>query len=232
MNLVGEEIRLRQVRTLAAIPRSTRQYLEAIYGEMARRLPQDRDLRRYPTLVQDQFIAPQRYRGRWTDGTTATGDTVAPWNETRSSPTLAGRPCSTSESDPLARRRSPWPKRPRPGSSWSAAIACRAGCWAIRAARRPRSIVAAAPLVAATFLRMAGRSGGSPVRVTTNWVRRIVWIVPRPKPSTLFYPDGREVSFRACLRETRSSSATWIRGPLAGRRANLPAGRLEAYFGG
>lgn len=202
MNLVGEEIRLRQVRTLAAIPRSTRQYLEAIYGEMARRLPQDRDLRRYPTLVQDQFIAPQRYRGRWTDGTTATGDTVAPWNETRSSPTLAGRPLFDFQNPIrwLVDETLPVAETPKARIELVGGDCLPGRVLGYSSGEETSEHRLPPHLLVAPYVSFAWPDdpAESTVRVTTNWVRRIVWtpVASAYKPSTLFYPDGREVSFR------------------------------------
>jgi len=203
MNLFGEEIRLRHPKTLAAIPRSTRQYLQAIYGEMARRLPKDKDLSRYPAMVQDEVVQPQRYRGRWVDGTTLSGDTVAPWNETNSSPTLAGRALF----DPQTPIRWLLDETLAPAETPSSRVELVGGdCLPGRVIgfstgeQSPEHRLPPHVLVT-PHVPVDWPDDPMPpaVRVMTQWVRRIVWVPTAPayKPCTLFYPDGREVSYRA-----------------------------------
>lgn len=203
MNLVGEEIRLRKTKNLASVPRSTRQYLQAIYSEMARRLPQDRDVSRYPAMVQDQVIKPQRYRGRWADGATLTGDAVTLWNETKSLPTLAGRALFDSQNpirwlldETLAPAETPSARVELVGGDClpGRVIGFATGEETPEHRLPPHLLVT--PHVTVDWPDDPPQPA---VRVTTEWVRRIVWtpVARAYQPRTLFYPDGRQLSFRA-----------------------------------
>lgn len=204
MNLVGEEIRLRGVRNVASMPRSTRQYLQAIYAEMARNCPQDPDVARYAALMQDPVVKPLRYRGRWTDGAVLAGEAVGPWHETGASPQLAGR----------ALFDGPAPIRWLVDESLAPAQAAEARVEMVggdclpgrvvgfRTGMEQPSVCLPPHLVVVPRVRLDwpdDTAARSTLRVATDWVRRIVWtpVAAGYQPQTLFYADGRQLGFRA-----------------------------------
>lgn len=91
LNLYADELRAGNRRSVEAMPRPVREHLQAVYLEMAMRLPADRDIPRYADLVREPVLPAVRYVAQWTDGARTVSDTVAPWSETRSAPKIAGR---------------------------------------------------------------------------------------------------------------------------------------------
>jgi hypothetical protein len=203
MNLLGEEIRVRGARNLAAVPRGTRQYLQAIYSELARGYPQDTDLARYVSLVQDPEVKTLRYLGRWADGSLLAGDAVAPWQETKSTPALAGKNLLDNQ-NPIR-----WlvDTTIPPAEAPSARVEIVGGdCLPGRVVgfrngeetpnhRLPPHVLVS-PHVALDWPDDAPRTA---LRVSMEWIRRIVWtpVATSYQPQTLFFTDGRELSFRA-----------------------------------
>ena len=203
MNLIGEELRLRKPRNLTSIPRSTRQYLQAIYEELARGLPQDPDVARYPAMVRDQVVKPLRYQGRWVDGATLAGEAVASWHETQSAPTLAGRALFDPQNPIRWLVDETLVPGPTPGA-WVEFVGGDRLPGRVTGFRTgeetPEDRVPPHLLVTPqVLLDWPDQRARSTVRVTSEWVRRIVWtpVAPGYQPKTLFYPDGRELRFRA-----------------------------------
>jgi len=203
MNLIGEEIRLRKARNVAAIPRSTRQYLQAIYAEMARN-HKDPDVARYAALVQDAVVKPLRYKGRWSDGALLAGEAVAPWQETNAQPQLAGRLLFDNErpvrwlvDDSLASAEPPAARVEFVGGDClpGRVVGFRNGEEEPLHRLPPHVLVA--PLVRLDYPDETQTR--STIRATTEWIRRVVWTplgVPY-RPQTLYCADGRELSYRA-----------------------------------
>jgi hypothetical protein len=118
INVLVDELREIREPSLEAISPGSREYLAAIYGEMARITTWDPQAAQFAKLMRQMGLAEPRYVGRWTDERLVVGHRVAPWHDTDSSPTLAGRPLFSSR--PRSKRR---PRR-RPAWSFSGAIAC------------------------------------------------------------------------------------------------------------
>jgi len=144
-----------------------------------------------------------RYVGQWVDGTRLTGDTVAPWHETKSSPKLADRELFHPDRPIrwLVDTSIPLPAPPEamveffggdclPGR----VIGFQEGLESPGQRLPPHLEVA--PLQRSDWPAGSPRSG---TRVTPAWVRRIVWqrVTDRYQPQTLFLLDGRQLDFRS-----------------------------------
>jgi len=185
---------------------------------------------------------PLRYVGQWVDGTRLTGDSVAPWHETKSSPKLADRELFHPDRPIrwLLDTSIPPPAPPEamveffggdclPGR----VIGFQEGLESPGQRLPPHLEVA--PLERPDWPAGSRRSG---VRVTLEWVRRIVWqrVSDRYQPRTLFLLDGRQLDFRS-LRFTPSGvrllRGDGIREVALGEIAELhmaPLDPWEAYF--
>ncbi len=209
MNLYADELRARRPPSVDALSGGTREHLYAIYLEAAMRLPTDREITRYAELVREPVLPELRYVGQWMDGTRATGSSVAPWHETKASPKLAGRDLF----DPTNPIR--WLVDNSvalvPPESWvefiggdclpGRVVGFRDGQESPRERLAPHLLV-----VPQQRLDTPDAATRPSVRVTTSWVRRIVWepVADEYRPRTLFFADGRQLDFRA-LRFAESS---------------------------
>ncbi len=257
MNLVGREIRDRQVRSPAGLSRGTRQYLAAIYSELAGRLPADREIRRVAALLKEPELKRSRYTAAWVDGSRLAADEVGSWHDSKARPQLA-RP-------QLAR-----PQLARPQLGGRALFDEKSPVrWLVNnelpPAERPEAMV---EFVGGDRLpgRVVGFSGGvqpdgrclaphllvetplglnlpdSPtsgqVRVRARWVSRIVWrrATDRYTPQTLFARDGSRFSFRSVQFDGNSARLLREEGirefPIDGiAELHMPAADpWEAYF--
>ena len=243
MNLIAEEIRTRGARRLDEVPRSTREYLRAIYSEMARRSPDDAEIAHAAEFVREPVVKRFRYVGQWVDGTRTTADAVEPWDETGSSPKLGGK-ALFDEHCPI---RWLWDTTCTPADPPEAFLEFAGGdCLpgrvvAARSGTKSPDHPLPPHLLVAPYARLDLPDGPprSHVRVTTDWLRRIVWqrIAEDYRPRTLFLRDGRQLEFRSVrltptgVRLLRQEGIREI--PLADV-AELhfpPVDPWEAYFG-
>lgn len=200
MSLVAEEMRHVPLRGPADLSRGTRDYLRAVYLELAR-ATNAKELRRLAEVMSTPPAAAQRYLAVWTDGTTTSGDEIIGWTGDNPRPSLAGRPLFV---DPPVRAifdTADEAKRPE------AFVEFRGGdCL-------PGRVVASFPaqqvdqeflpnwFEVTPYVHLDAPDGPSRPRlkVAASWVRRIVWrpVADRYQPGTLFTADGRELSFRS-----------------------------------
>ncbi len=146
---------------------------------------------------------PTRYTGQWIDGTRLTGETLAPWHETKSSPKLSGRDLF----DPNQ------PIRWLIDNALPVAGAPDATIELVGGDCLPGRVVGYSDGTEGPYRRLAphmtvavstpvDRPDGpsrSNLRVTLPWLKRIVWqrVTHRYQPRTLFLADGRQVTFRS-----------------------------------
>jgi len=209
ISLVADELRTRQPRHPSELPRRTRWHLGAIYGEMARRVRSDTQAIRSAELFRDTAFSGWRYTGRWVDGTRRGGDEVAPWHQTESSPALLGRRLFEGDNPIRWLRDNTLPAAERP----------QAVVELVGGDRLPGRVVGIADadpspnhqlppyLLVMPYVKLDWPRGPvrPQVRVTLDWVRRIVWkrVTDRYQPQTLFLHDGRRFDFRSArLTET------------------------------
>jgi hypothetical protein len=202
MSLIGDEIRSRPTRSLASLPRNTRQYLHAIYVEQAR-ADQQPQAGQFAALVDQSVARVLRYTGRWVDGSQLTADQVGPWHETGAAPSLAGRTLL----DPARHVRWLADNTLAPPAPPQAMVEL------INGDRLPGRVVGFRSAVQTaldrqpallrvepyTPLNWPDAPGRTEVRVSLEWVRRIVWkpLADRCPPRTLVLDDGRQLRFRA-----------------------------------
>ena len=203
MNLFADELRAHGPEALEKMPRDHREYVAAAYREMANRLPSDREIIHYAELLREPILPDARYLGQWVDGGRLTGDRVADWHETKSSPRLANRELFE-------------PQRPirwlmdnslapaGPLESWvefaggdclpGRVVGFRDGTESAKHRWPPHLLV-----VPYGPLDLPDASPRAHVRLTVPWLRRIVWqrVAERYQPRTLFLPDGRRLEFRS-----------------------------------
>jgi hypothetical protein len=203
MSLIGDEIRSRGGRSLASLPRSTRQFLHAIYVEQAR-AESEPQATQFASLFDETVVRGLRYAARWGDGSQLTADQVGPWNDANASPSLAGRALLD-------------PKRP---VRWLVdntlaplAAPPQAMVELVGGDRLPGRVVGFRSAVEtgldrqpayllvepSTPLDWPDGPSRTNLRVSSEWVRRIVWkpLADRYQPQTLILDDGRELRFRA-----------------------------------
>jgi len=203
VNLVADEIRTRRVHDLAGLSRSTRQYLHALYSEVGRVLRSDREVVRLAAMMKEPVLERLKYTAAWVDGTRLAAKEVGPWNETNCRPKLSGR-------DLLDENR---PVRWLLNNQVSRAEEPATAVEFVGGDRLPGRVEGFSNGRASPNNRMLPhllvrpRTGldwpdgpvRNRVRVTTRWVRRIVWqpVADRYQPGTLFYRDGRQFGFRS-----------------------------------
>ncbi len=200
INLVAEELRRRQVQTIADIPRSTRRYLQAIYLSLN---PHHLSEPFQVAALMAETPAPSaRYLGRWTDGTQASADAVENWHDTQAQPRLAGRTLFGSGAEirwlvqtRLAPAESPetaiefWGGDCLPGrviglASFGETVA------------PDGELLHVVPLVPVDWPEATSTT---PLLVWTRWIRRILWQRTQQsfEPATLIDRQGRRVRFRS-----------------------------------
>ena len=203
MSLIGDEIRSRGARSLASLPRGTRQFLHAIYLEQAQ-ADHEPQATQFASLVDETVVRVQRYTARWVDGSQLTADQVGPWSDSNASPSLAGRALLD-------------PKRP---VRWlldhtlaPSAAPPQAMVELVGGDRLPGRVVGFRSAVQTgldrqpayllvepyTPLDWPDGPARTTLRVSWDWVRRVVWkpLADRYQPQTLILDDGRELRFRA-----------------------------------
>ncbi len=201
MNLLAEELRQREVRDLAEVPRSTRKYLYAIYMHVN---PHHlSEAFQTAMLFYDGPSRRARYTATWTDGTQASADGVEGWHDTESQPKLAGRALFGGE--PTVR----WlldntlaPPDPPDAAVEMFGGDCLPGrvigfsSGAQSAGLRGHPHLRVHPRLPLDWPDAAPRPHH---QVLARWVRRIVWqrVAPRYAPSSVFFRDGRRVAFRS-----------------------------------
>ncbi|MCS7306479.1 MAG: NPCBM/NEW2 domain-containing protein [Thermoguttaceae bacterium] len=200
MNLLAEELRRRNIGTLAEIPRSTRRYLQAIYLSLnPHHLSEPFQVAQ---LVADPPSSTGRYLGRWTDGSEAAADAVENWHDLRAQPRLAGRMMFDTQPEIrwLMHTRHALPEVPE------AAVEFFAGDLL------PGRVVGLPPesdgepstgqwlhVVPAIPVDWPEAAATNPLLISTRWIRRIWWQRPQPtyEPATVFDRQGRRVRFRS-----------------------------------
>ena len=201
MNLLAEEIRARDVRSLGSVPRSTRKYLHAIYAQVSRN-PSD-EAARYATLVQEAIPKQARYTAMWTDGSREAADGVESWGDTSSRPKLAGRLLLDQDRSIRWLIDNAIPQAAQPPAAVEMVggdvlpgrvVGFRNGIESERLRLPPYLLVA--PDVPVDWPDGPVRQT---LRVATRWVRRVVWqrVTDRYLPCTLIYRDGRRLEFRS-----------------------------------
>jgi hypothetical protein len=203
MSLIGDEIRSRPTRSLASLPRSVRQSLRAIYVQQAQ-ADQQPQASQFASLMDQPAARVLRYAARWVDGSQATADQVGPWHDTNASPSLAGRalldpnrPVRWLVDHTLAPPMAP----PQAMVELVGGDRLPGRVVGFRAAvetaldRQPACLL----VEPYTPLDWPDGPGRTNLRVSLEWVRRIVWkpLADRYRPQTLILDDGRELRFRA-----------------------------------
>ena len=209
ISLIADELRTRPLRHPSELPRRTRWRLGAIYGEMARRVRSDSQAARSTELFRDTAFSGWRYTGRWVDGTRRDGDEVAPWHETESNPALSGRRLFEGEHPIRWLRDNTLPPADRPQAVVELVGGDRLPGRVVGIPDGDRTANHQLPpyLLVTPYVQLNWPRGPArpQVRVTLDWVRRIVWkpITDRYQPQTLFLFDGRQLDFRSArLAET------------------------------
>lgn len=200
MNLLGEEIRLRDVRSLADVPRSTRRYLYAIYIHVDPHHMSEAF--RAASLVYDAPARQARYTGFWTDGSHASADAVEAWHDAAAQPKLAGKPFFEGgttirwlSDNTLA------PAEPPESAVEFFGGDCLPGRVTGFGGADPDGPRQAAHLRVAPHVALDWPD--APARpdfpVLARWVRRIVWqrATEGYEPGTLIFRDGRRLTFRS-----------------------------------
>lgn len=203
MNVVADELRASGEPAAEAVSRNARGFLQAVYEEVARAMPDDQEPARYAEFFRRPGLSEPRYLGEWTDGSRAVGHRVLPWHDARSSPKLAGRE--------LFGRKEPirWlmdtslAPAPPPeqgiafvgGDFLPGQVTAHHGATDSPGLQTPPYL----DVVPSQSLDVPGKSSRSAVRVTLPWIERIVWqrVSERYQPRTLFLRDGRQLTFRS-----------------------------------
>lgn len=146
---------------------------------------------------------PTRYTGQWIDGTRLSGETLGPWHETKASPNLSGRDLF----DPVRPIRWVVDNALPVAGPLDAMIEWTGGdCLPGRVVgssdgtETPHRRVPPHVKVAVSIpVDLPGGASRSNIRVALPWLKRIVWqrVTNRYQPRTLFFPDGRQLSFRS-----------------------------------
>lgn len=200
MNLLAEEIRRRDVRSLSEIPRSTRGYLQAIYLSLnPHHLSEPFQT---AALLAEPAAPSARYLGRWTDGAEASADAVENWHDLRAQPRLAAR--AMFDAQPEIR----WLMQTRFGP----ADQPEAGVEFFGGDLLPGRVVGLPPepeaeptagqwihVVPAVPVDWPEASASTPLVVSARWIRRIWWQRPQPgyEPASLIDRQGRRVKYRS-----------------------------------
>ncbi len=152
--------------------------------------------------IREPVLPESRYLVQWCDGTRSAGPALGPWHDTKSVPKLRDRELFGS-SNPVR-----WimdlaavPSEPDRWVEFAGGdrlpgrvVAFRDGTQSPRERLPPHLIVVPEQRVDAP-----DSSGRLEVRVSTAWVRRIVWrqAAERFRPRTVFTSDGRQLEYRA-----------------------------------
>jgi len=151
-----------------------------------------------PTTADDQ-----RFQAEFVDGSRIAGDELRNWHETAAQPVLSNKPLF----DPANRARWVIDTALKVTAPPDAFVEFLGGD------RLPGAVVGASSGTESKYHRLPahlildrqswnfpGVHPPTPLRVQTRWIRRVVWqrrATDRIEPGTLFYADGRRISFRA-----------------------------------
>ena len=202
MNLLAEELRRRQIRTVSEIPRSTRRYLQAIYLSLNPHHLSE-PFQAATLLAESGQSSPSaRYLGRWADGTEATADGVENWHDLRAQPRLAGRPLFDSQPEIrwLMHTRFVPAEQPEAGVEFFGGdvLPGRVSAWPpdFEPEDHPGQWLHVVP---STPVDWPEGSTSPPLLVRTRWIRRIWWQRPLQgyEPASLIDRQGRKVKFRS-----------------------------------
>ncbi len=209
MNLIAEEIRLRRVRDVGQIERNTRRYLAAIYREIGGKVRNDRQAYHAAESLREPVLSGPRYTGAWVDGSRRSGEEVGPWHHPESSPRLGGRPLF--EGAPIRWLLDNSAAAPNPPGAMVELVGgdCLPGR-VVGVRRGDESLTRRLPphLLVVPYARLDWPGGPSrpQIRVSMDWIRRIVWkhVTDRYQPGTLIFRDGRRLDFRSVRLTERS----------------------------
>lgn len=148
-------------------------------------------------------VDPTRYLGEWIDGTHLSGEALGPWHETKASPILAGRELLNADrpirwviDNALTAAGPPEPAVELAGGD---CLPGRVVGYSDGTGSFERRV--APHLTIAMSIPVDWPDGPSRpnVRVALPWLKRIVWqrVTNRYQPRSLFFPDGRQMTFRA-----------------------------------
>ncbi|HPP51336.1 MAG TPA: NPCBM/NEW2 domain-containing protein [Thermoguttaceae bacterium] len=200
MNLLAEEIRRRDIRTISEIPRSTRRYLQAIYLSLnPHHLSEPFQA---ASLLAEPASVSARYLGRWTDGSEASADGVENWHDLRAQPRLAGR--MMFDAQPEIR----WLQQTRlaPPEEPEAAVEFFGGDLlpgrVVGLPPEPETQLPAGQwlhVVPAVPVDWPEAAASTPLLVSVRWIRRIWWQRPQAayEPASLLDRQGRRIKFRS-----------------------------------
>jgi hypothetical protein len=148
------------------------------------------------------ILGAPRYTAAWDDGTQTEGDDLGPWNDTASSPRLAGRTLFGKpavrwiQDNTLEPARLPTTRVELIGGDIlpGRVMGMRAGGQSPAESLPMHVLVAPSPP-----LERPSAPSRTAIRVPTRWVQRIVWqpVATTYRPGTLFGRDGRQIAFRA-----------------------------------
>ncbi len=153
-------------------------------------------------VVREPILPDSRYVVQWCDGTRSVGGKLGPWHDTRSVPKLQDRELfSPGNPARWVMDLAPVPVAPDRWVEFAGGdrlpgrvVAFRDGTQSPRHRLPPHLVVVPDQRVDAP-----DSSGRSEIRVTTAWLRRIVWrpVARAYRPRTVFASDGRQLEYRA-----------------------------------
>ncbi|MDB5389715.1 MAG: hypothetical protein JWM11_5361 [Planctomycetaceae bacterium] len=145
----------------------------------------------------------QRFQAEFADGSRISGDELRNWHDTAAQPVLTNKPLFDQSN----------PARWVIDTSLKVTPSPEAFVEFMGGDRLPGIVVGASTGTDSRFQRMPphlilerqawnfpGLPSPTPLRVTTRWIRRVVWqrrSAEKFEPGTLFYQDGRRITFRA-----------------------------------
>ena len=157
-----------------------------------------------PLAAPRDLSAEDRFTAAWTDGTRTDGDEVLGWDSEPSQPTLAGRASFRCHNPVRWLRDNSIPPADTPDAYVELVGGDRLPGRLVgyrRGGETPGRALPPHLLIEPTVDRGSARwSGEEPVRVLAEHVQRVVWrrrANDRYQPGTLFYLDGRTLSFRS-----------------------------------
>jgi hypothetical protein len=202
MNVVADEIRRREVRSVAEISRGTRRFLFGVYMKMGERGLRDRQMQQLVEMVRDPLPQRTDYVGVWVDGTRETAGELSPGYEAERGPKLNGRrlwdpdnPIRWLLNTRLALTRAPESVIEFFGGDRLPGRVLRYQEGSQLATRQQPGHLIVAPQAAVDSPEGPNRQN---LRVAAPWVRRIIWERKSAdyEPGTLVYLDGRRLDFQ------------------------------------
>lgn len=203
MNLMADELRASGEPAVEAMSAASRDYLGAIYGELATADKADAQIARVAKLFREANLSGPRYLARWPDGSRMRGHRLGPWNATDSSPRLSDRPLFAGD------RAVRWltDLSLEPAGPMEAGVEFVCGDRLPGLVQEYRDGTAdendrLPPHLVVSPVEPTDRPGGpirSQVRVSLAAARRIVWqrVTDRYQPRIAFLRDGRQLEYRS-----------------------------------